>query len=171
MMGIVPLYSGDPEDDGYDPSIPNQTRSFTYGACDILVANVDAKGQISWIADVPKRQVTAGGGGFNSYLRILKDGNLNYIYDEHRKNVENNLGSTDLKTTNDIEVLVPVVVRIDKNGRVSKKMLYDPKIEKAILFTFNGKLSNITLRPGEMFCVGVSVGGWKTRYRIGIIKI
>ncbi len=151
----------------------NSRTTYYYNSHHILIANVDGDGKIGWLADIPKRQITANDGGImNSYILTRRGDNLSFIFNENRKNIDNNYDAYDIKTMNSYKKAVPVVVTVDKDGKTSRKILYEPKEVKVRLLTMNGK-SNGMIRQGEHVVVGLSGGSGlfsRPKPRVGILK-
>ncbi|MFT4665939.1 MAG: hypothetical protein ACI8YQ_000605 [Polaribacter sp.] len=70
----------------------NQYRlSYIYNYNDIIIVNVDPKGEIEWASRIPKRQETENDGGwYSSYsMSIVKD-KINFIYNDNGRNFDPN---------------------------------------------------------------------------------
>lgn len=64
------------------------TTSHHYVYNDIIVVNVDPKGDIEWAAKVPKRQHTVNDGGkFSSFAVTVKGENIYLLFNDHGKNL------------------------------------------------------------------------------------
>jgi hypothetical protein len=64
------------------------TTTYYYYYNDIIVVNIDGKGDIDWAKKIPKRQVTTNDGGYySSYSLSVVEDKLYFIFNDHLKNI------------------------------------------------------------------------------------
>lgn len=116
---------------------------------DIIVVNINSKGEIEWNARVPKRSMDSQNGFYLSYALAVKGNQVYFIYNENQKN----LTITDprmLKNVN-ISSSVAVLAHINSKGDVSREVLFTSKESQAYLRPKTCK----QLNPNQMIILGV----------------
>ena len=98
---------------------------FKYHYNDIVVVSIDPVGDIEWATKIPKRQVSLDDGGYySSFAMMMRKGNLHFIYNDHKLNIEeqrtSNLKNFKLDDDNGIIALATV----DPLGKVERKPLF-----------------------------------------------
>lgn len=110
------------------------TTYYTYHNYDIIVVNINPDGTISWSAHVPKKQVTSSDGGmYSSYLLVVEDQKLHFIYNDHKKNADRLEEGRDLKTMTNPRKAMAVVSTVEGDGKVYYDQLFRNKDFNAIL--------------------------------------
>lgn len=110
------------------------TTYYSYHNYDIIVVNVNPDGSISWSAHVPKEQRTTNDGGmYNSYLLVVENDKLHFIYNDHKKNAERLEEGRDLKTMGNPRKAIAVVSTVEAGGKVYYDQLFRNKDFNAIL--------------------------------------
>ncbi len=67
----------------------NNRVDYIYNYHDIIVVNINPKGEIDWATKIPKRQVTQNDGGyFSSYAHAIVRDKIYFIYNDNRRNFE-----------------------------------------------------------------------------------
>ncbi len=82
----------DPYYGGFNGVGVNRARQFDYlyNYHDIIVVNINPKGEIDWATRVPKRQVTQNDGGyFSSYSHCIVRDKIYLVYNDNRRNFDN----------------------------------------------------------------------------------
>jgi hypothetical protein len=138
---------------------PVSTVTHTYG--DILVSDLDSKGNINFLQTIPKKQVftrpslnvsaSYTGAGFTaslgfsialmkdksvflSYLLVVKNGNLYFVYNDNPKNVEEAEYYTDKpKAMKSLNNGLPTVVKMNATGEVERQALPGAKNDELVL--------------------------------------
>ncbi len=102
------------------------TTTFYYNYNDIIVVNIDPKGQIEWVKKIPKRQVTTNDGGFySSYVMSITNDKLYFIFNDNPKNLlESTTDSKKFATFSNQKGSVAVLVEVDKDGNYKKEPLF-----------------------------------------------
>ena len=162
------------------------TITYTHGP--LIVANLNGEGKIDWVRSIPKMQVyvkaqaMAGlsfGGisftfsvdwfGFNpnkhlavyhSFLTGISEEDLYLVYNDHAKNIELE-HFRDTKMLNGYAKAVPISIKIDGNGKMTKEILRDKD------------RSEVVLRPGiyhqETYDHVIIFGTRKKQDKFGLI--
>ncbi|MEI9920896.1 MAG: hypothetical protein WDO14_19190 [Bacteroidota bacterium] len=96
------------------------TTTYYYVDYDILTTNIDASGNIAWYAHVPKKQVVANDNRFGSIHAMYTGGKVYLIYNDEPENAANKTYKNVMR--NYIKA-VPVVVTINEQGKIDKKII------------------------------------------------
>ncbi len=112
------------------------TRS-GYNYNDIILAGISPKGEINWNTKIPKRQMVSApsiryppGLDYLSYGYMISDSNLYLFYNENPENLENtgkNIQNLSFRNP------LPVIVKVDDEGRTYKNRLFSETKEKVIV--------------------------------------
>lgn len=102
------------------------TTTYYYNYNDIIVVNIDPKGQIEWVKKIPKRQVTTNDGGFySSYVISITNGKLYFVFNDNPKNLlEKTTDSKKFATFSNQKGSIAVLVEVDKDGNYTKEPLF-----------------------------------------------
>lgn len=134
----------------------NRKTTHYYYYNDIMVVKYDKDGNVLWMKKQPKGQMTTNDNGYySSYTARLKDGNVYILYNDNIKNYEGKkkdvmtygsgfkrkVGaaklSIEIKTNPMLEALrkdmCVSVLKFDKDGNMSKEMMFTAKENGAIL--------------------------------------
>lgn len=106
----------------------------TYHYNNIMVLNINPDGTIEWASQIPKYQSV----GFSiplyvSYMVLVDEDRLHFIYNDHRKNLERKAKGKDIKSMGSLKKSVAVISTVDANGEVSYDQLFSNKDFNAIL--------------------------------------
>ena len=107
---------------------------YSYGSLHrhILIVRFSKEGEIAWIQGIPKTQQSRPfQTQFQSFISgIDEDGNLNFIFNDNPKNLED-LRYWNPRDTGPIRSAIPVSVTIDNQGRLGRReALYEPSQEQ-----------------------------------------
>jgi chemotaxis receptor (MCP) glutamine deamidase CheD len=109
------------------------TRHYDYG--DILVMNINPKGEFIWTEKIAKQQYSIDDSGYRaSYLLSVSDNKMYFIFNDHKKNIfEPQQGLTRNYTLGKDGAVA--LVTMDTNGKQTRKSLFDIKsMETTIIF-------------------------------------
>lgn len=100
--------------------------TYYYNYNDIIVVNIDPKGQIEWVKKIPKRQVTTNDRGFySSYVMSINKGKLYFIFNDNPKNLlVKTTESNKYEKFSNQKGSVAVLVVVDKDGNYKKEPLF-----------------------------------------------
>ena len=138
---------------------PVSTTTYIYG--DIMVTDLDNKGNINFLQSIPKKQIftrpslvltvgdPVGSGGtylsfsialmkdksvFLSYMLVTNEDNLYFVYNDNPKNVENLDYYTDKpKAMKNLNKGLPTVVKMSAEGKVERQAFPGAKNDELVL--------------------------------------
>jgi hypothetical protein len=104
------------------------TTSYNYYYNDIIVVSIRPDASVKWIKKIPKLQITSNDFGYlSSYALVIANNKLNFIFNDHPKNLEENRK----KMKNGVSrKMVTVLASIDDYGNVTKKALFSAKEQR-----------------------------------------
>lgn len=108
------------------------TTTYTYYYNDILVLKADKNGKTEWCNKIPK-QTSGSGTADLSYHHHVFNGEDYFIYLDNIKNIDLPLTETPFAHSAGRGGYL-TCVKIDKNGKMSKKSIFDIKEEKVKIF-------------------------------------
>ncbi len=101
----------------------NQNTHYNYYFNDIIVVNVDTKGNIIWGEKIGKSQrSTDDGGHFSSYGMMIHEDKLHFIYNDNKKNVDY-VGEGRPITMNTMN-RATLLVSLDAKGEEKRRLLF-----------------------------------------------
>lgn len=101
---------------------------------DIIVVNIDPKGDIEWATTIPKRQHTANDGGFfSSYSMEVKGTNLYFIFNDNGENLFRAAGDKFKQMDLQGKGSIVTMATVDQDGHVTREALFDPEKRELIL--------------------------------------
>ncbi len=107
------------------------TTTYNYYYNDIIVVNINPKGNIDWAQKIPKRQISKNDGGFfSSYTMSVVGDKLYFIFNDNPKNMVSKPGKTYAVNFKKKSAIV-AMVEVDAQGRQHKDALfmrYDSKV-------------------------------------------
>ena len=111
-----------------DPRTSVPITRILYHFNTILVVSISPEGQIEWATKIPKFQkATQDQASFASYALMITDAHLYFIYNDHRKNIDeqrvNRLRNFSLDDRNGVVAMASV----DPEGKVERKKLLPQK--------------------------------------------
>ncbi|MBK9176002.1 MAG: hypothetical protein IPM46_06605 [Flavobacteriales bacterium] len=110
------------------------TTTFHYIYNDIIVVNIDPKGDIQWATTIPKRQHTANDGGFfSSYGLAVKGSNLYFVYNDNGENLFLSAGDKFKRTDFQGKSSIVTLATVSIDGHVTREALFDPEKRDLIL--------------------------------------
>ncbi len=117
------------------------TYHYVYG--DIIVLNMDEKGNVLWKTKIPKAQHTVNDFGLiSSYALTVVGDRLYFVFNDHPDNMTYVAGGKDrmknfvgMKT----KKIVTTLVEVDNKGKQTREMLYEYNRRKQWLFAQKGK--------------------------------
>lgn len=118
--------------DSADPTNVISQTEFHYN--DIIVIDINPEGNIQWATKIPKRQTsTEDGGYYSSYIPVIRNDKLQFIYNDHRDNLDQEM-SRNLRNfrLNGRKKMV-VLATVDGNGNVTKSALIQGKDLETII--------------------------------------
>lgn len=97
---------------------------YTYHYNDLIVVNVNSKGNIAWASKIPKRQITNNDGGFYSSFQLtITNDQLYFIFNDHIKNILEPEQGTIRNFTGRKNGAVALVT-MDHKGKFTRKQLF-----------------------------------------------
>jgi hypothetical protein len=109
------------------------STSYTYYYEDILGAKIDATGKFEWLRKIPKKQRGGSGRGTMSFKLISDASGYYFLYLDNLKNLH--LAEDEVpKYHVDGYGGQVVVSKLDKNGTLSKDLLFDTREEDIMIF-------------------------------------
>lgn len=94
---------------------------------DILVININTKGEIEWSQKIPKYQHTVNDGGYySSYAMSLVGKDLYFVFNDNPKNLMNT-DNNRIYSYAGVKNNVAVMVKIDGLGKMTKEALFIAK--------------------------------------------
>lgn len=100
------------------------TTTYYYYYNDIIVININGKGEIVWTEKIPKRQATSNDGGYySSYALAIKDDKMFFIFNDNAENLFYKPGGT-LKNFSRGKNGIAVLVTLTEEGRYSREKLF-----------------------------------------------
>ncbi|MDT8410953.1 MAG: hypothetical protein RQ875_00705 [Vicingaceae bacterium] len=118
-----------------NPQTGATTTRYVYHYNDIIVVNVNPKGEIEWIRKVPKRSSDGAGGYYLSYAINFNTStnNLNIIFNDNPANIEIlKTNEKKIKAVN-IKKSVATVVNINEEGYLKRVPLFKNKENDKII--------------------------------------
>ncbi len=74
----------------------NRITNYYYHYEDIIIVNIDPKGNIQWTSRIPKRQVSTNDGGYlSSYAMSIAKDKIYFVYNDNAKNLDPNIKRKD----------------------------------------------------------------------------
>lgn len=111
----------------YTPTAANFGSTYFYNYNDLIVVNVAADGQIEWTEKIPKRQLTAGDGGFfSSFVYSVVKDKIYFVFNDHPKNLFYR-GKGRLANFDKSKQSLVVLVELDSNGNQTREALFSSK--------------------------------------------
>lgn len=137
------------------------TTTYNYYYNDIIVANINIDASVEWIRKIPKAQLSVNDFGyFSSYSLVLSNQKLNFIFNDHPKNLED---AKRKRLKNGISrKMVTVLASIDAAGNVTKTAMFSAKQER--IYT-RPKIA-LQLDPNHSLFYAIK----KKKYKFGIIN-
>ena len=138
------------------------TRTYTiYHYDDLIVANVNSKGDIEWIRKVPKRSGAKDGGYYLSYAVLYNEEreSLQILFNDNPKNITRLKEDPDAKAVpmKNVKKSVATLVSIE-DGFMKRKPLFEAKDAKTIL------KPNFYLQTSNNSLITLGIKGNKYRF-------
>lgn len=101
---------------------------------DIIVVNMDPKGDIEWATTIPKRQHTTNDGGYySSYTVGVKGDRLHFIFNDNAENLFRSAGDKFKPMDLGGKASVVTMATVSRDGHVVREALMDPEKRDLIL--------------------------------------
>jgi hypothetical protein len=122
------------------------STTYYYHNNDIIVISMDENGIAEWSTMIAKRQVTTNDNGYyNSYTYTYSKGNLFFIFNDNRDNINYKQGDYIASYNKDKNSIVTLAV-VDETGKYSRKPLFSAKdAEVRIVPTLSKQTSSNTM--------------------------
>jgi hypothetical protein len=117
-----------------DPKTGFTTYTYYYNYNDIIIVDIDKKGEIGWVTRIPKLQVSTNDEGYYSSFALSIDANdkVYIVYNDNRKNLLK--PGKRIKSMSNLRKAMPALVIVDgRTGEYTKKALFDLKEKKVYL--------------------------------------
>ena len=109
------------------------TTTYHYISNDILVVNISPDGEIDWAKKIPKRQHTTNDRGFySSYYLVVTPTKLNFIFNDHIKNIEAPVEGI-VRQFSGGKYGAVAIASLDSKGKYKKELLFRSKDIKTII--------------------------------------
>jgi hypothetical protein len=136
--------------------------TYTYYRNDIIAVNFNPDGSVAWNAFIPKKQITNNDNAyFSSFLLMVDQNKVHFIYNDHKKNAEKIAEGDRLRAMRSPKRAIAVVSTIEADGNV----VYDQMFS-------NKDLGNI-LVPGKCYQLNdsqsIMFGQKRKKCRFGLL--
>ena len=109
----------------YTDANGNTRTTYTYYYNDIIVININPKGQIEWAEKIPKRQVSSNDGGFySSYALMVLEDKLYFVFNDNIKNLVITKNNQRVHNFSRGKNSVVTLVEMDSDGRYVREALF-----------------------------------------------
>lgn len=133
--------------------------NYIYNYNNVLVIKLTEKGELSWMADIPKFQETMNDGGlYSSYAFGRTDSNLYFIFNDNPMNFSGKTKS-DIAVMNNINKALPSLVILNNQGELSRKELNVKKSRFLFIPSYSTQIDNQSL---------MMIGSSSNKYRVGM---
>ncbi len=140
------------------------STTYYYHYNDIIVININPDGTIAWTSHIPKFQTSANDGGFySSYLLLVEEQALNFIFNDNRKNLQRMADDKDLKGLGNVKKSVAIISTVDANGNVTREELFNNRDLSAILVP----KKSVQISDREVILFGIK----RSRNRFGTMTL
>lgn len=113
--------------------IMTTTTTYYYHYNDIIVININPKGEIEWTEKIPKMQVTTNDGGyFSSYALAVRNDKMYFIFNDNPANLFYKPGGK-LYNFRNQKGSVAVLVTLTEEGRYSKELMFSTKDAEVLI--------------------------------------
>lgn len=115
-------------------SVNLNSNTYIYYYLNIMVVNIDNQGEIKWVCNVPKMQISKNDeGAYSSYILAYSNNKMYFVYNDNPKNTspktkEAKRGSYRADTQK-INKLAVTLATVDEEGRVNTEMFFKSKNE------------------------------------------
>ncbi len=145
------------------------TSTYYYYYNDIIAYRIDPEGNFSWLAKVPKYQVSTNDGGpFSSYESFIDDGKVYFIFNDDARNYDESgkfLEGEDLYTASyGRKKNVVALASVDlETGDQKRKTFFERSEINALAVP---KLFDVNYSTGEMILYSI----WGRKEKIGVLR-
>lgn len=111
----------------------NGNTSYTthYINNELALISISGDGEIEWAEKVKKFQHTTNdGAAYNSYVRVLNDKGIYFVFNDHIDNLSSDPNSRG--SFNKGKKSVTVVVEVTFDGQITKEALFEPRLSKTM---------------------------------------
>jgi hypothetical protein len=107
-----------------DPKTGSRTCTYHYYYNDLLVANIAPNGSIEWYSRIPKRQHSTDGGYFSSFISIIKNDKIYFVFNDHVKNLKPGANLEKPTTISKFKKAVVALCELSADGSVKRSFLF-----------------------------------------------
>ncbi len=134
-----------------DPRTSMPITTILYHHNTILVVSIGPDGEIEWATKIPKSQkASIDQAHFASYGLMITDQKLYFIYNDHRKNIEEQRVNRLRNFSLDDRTGIVAIASVDPSGKVEREKL----MPNADLETLTRPRLCTQISPNEMFLIG-----------------
>ncbi|MDC0257620.1 hypothetical protein OAK35_02640, partial [Crocinitomicaceae bacterium] len=145
------------------------SNNYNYYYNDIIAYKIDAEEQFAWVSKIDKVQVSTNDGGpYSSYESFVADGKLNFIFNDHISNYDQNGNFIDARQIYAANYSkrrnVVALANVDlETGEIARKPFFDREDIDALVMP---KLFNVNYRSNEVLIYAI----WGRQEKFGLLR-
>lgn len=145
------------------------SNNYNYYYNDIIAYKIDAEEQFAWVSKIDKVQVSTNDGGpYSSYESFVADGKLNFIFNDHISNYDQNGNFIDARQIYAANYSkrrnVVALANVDlETGEITRKPFFDREDIDALVMP---KLFNVNYRSNEVLIYAI----WGRQEKFGLVR-